>query len=175
MTNQPVTYDQLRKHRYVLFVLVLALVVIVVGIFVELVQSRRTSQIDIQLKRLARPLDPTFNNQVFERLAAYEYLSPEEVRQQIEVLPVRILDKDSDTIRELDQLQSGESPTATSSAQPGEGNDELEESSLPPSSEAFTPTSLESATDSSPESAPDESPDTPPDTSTQPTSPEGTE
>lgn len=138
------------------------------------VGSRRTSQIDIQLKRLARPLDPTFNNQVFERLAAYEYLSPEEVRQQIEVLPVRILDKDSDTIIELDQLQSGESPAATSSAQPGEGN-EPEESSLPPSSEAFAPTSPESAADSSPESAPDESPDTPPDTSTQPTSPEGTE
>jgi len=114
---QPLSYQQLQKHRYILLMLVLALVVIVVGIFVELLGSRKVSQVDPQLKILAKPLDPTFRYEVFDKLRDYTYLSPEQVHSEIERLPIRILDKESDTIKLLDKLQTGEG-IASNSVQP---------------------------------------------------------
>lgn len=119
MKSRPLSYEQLRQQRSLLLMLVLALVVILVGIFVELMKSQRTSQVEARLQRLAQPLDPTFQDDVFDKLDRYTYISPENVREQIHTLPIRILDKESETVRTLDQLVSGIFPgeTASDSAQ----------------------------------------------------------
>ena len=110
MKNKALTYNQLRKHRFVFLALVLALVVIVVGILAELFKSQKTSKIDPELTELAKPLSPTFKYEVFDKISSYTYLSEDELRQEIQRLPIRILDKDSESVITLDQLQQAELP-----------------------------------------------------------------
>lgn len=110
MKNKALTYNQLRKHRYVFLALVLALVVIVVGIMAELFKSQKTTRLDPELVELSKPLNPTFKYEVFDKISSYTYLSEEELRREIKLLPIRILDKDSEAVITLDQLEQVELP-----------------------------------------------------------------
>lgn len=126
MARRVTSYEQLQRRRYFLMALILALVVIAVGIFIELFQDQRISKIDPKLKQLAEKLDPTLNAQIIQQVESYEYLSPEQIRSEIQQLPIIVIDREGKrTIRttnadgevvEATLPEQAENPAATPEA-----------------------------------------------------------
>lgn len=112
-SKKSLSYEQLKKNRWFLVALTLGLVILIVAIFIELVQSQTKSQVDPKLKKYALPLSPTFNEAVFQKLDTLTYLSPQEVREQVSRLPVRVIDRET---KQIITLKSDGSKVASSSA-----------------------------------------------------------
>jgi len=100
-SKKNLSYQQLKKNRWFLLVLTLGLVILIVAIFIELVHSQTKSQVDPKLKKYAIALSPTFNESVFNKLDTLTYLSPQEVREEVANLPVRIIDRETKQIMTL--------------------------------------------------------------------------
>jgi hypothetical protein len=154
--QRTLSYEQLKHQRYILLMFILALVVIVFSIFIELVQSQKSSRVDPKLIQLAKPLDPTLDGEIFEQLATYPYLSPEQVRSELQTLPILVIDQETQRIvpkGETSQAQPLEEETDVITADP----DQLDETELsttpPPAADIQTPAESEENT-----STPDETP-----------------
>jgi hypothetical protein len=142
-SKKNLSYQQLKKNRWFLVALTLGLVILVVAIFIELIQSQRTSQVDPKLKKYAIALSPTFNEAVFNKLDTLTYLSPQQVREEVSSLPLRIIDRETKQIVILEQgdtatasqaarTQLNSNKPSTESAQPIETSNQENEGSTTP-------------------------------------------
>lgn len=120
MSKKSLSYQGLLQQRVVLVGLVLALVVVMLGIGVQLFSSQQRSQVDPELQKMARPLNPTLDIEILEKVDRYQQLNSTQLHQQIRELQQRkavvvpiIAATDSAA---SDSLVESESSIATSAA-----------------------------------------------------------
>ncbi len=164
--KKSLSYKQLQKNRWFLVALTLGLVVVVVAIFLELVQSQRTSQVDPKLKKHAIPLSPVLSDKVFAKLDTYTYLSPEEARAEVGRLPIRVIDRETKQIVILQDDGSIPSTRSAKAITP-------EESSLQPSAEDAQDQANPASSAETPDSVNQEGQDAPPEENPDATPNEG--
>lgn len=95
MANKFLSYESLRKQRLLLIGLILALVTVMIWVGVELTASQHTSQVDPELRELAKPMNPTLNTEVLDKIEAYEFISPQQARKVVEDNPIVIVEEEN--------------------------------------------------------------------------------